>query len=272
MQLIDSHCHLHDKQFFDAETAEKYLKMAITAGINKIVCIGTDGDDSLAAKEFAKKVNLRVEAGENLPKVYWTYGFHPFDAEKAVIQAGKSKFEEELTNFKKIVKNELETKEKPVAIGEIGLDYHYQPFDRAVQIACFEQQLQLAVDLDLPVVFHIREAFDDFWTILQNFRLKSAVVHSFSDSAEILEKILTKTDFYVGVNGLATFAKLPLPPLPRMILETDAPFLTPKPYRGKQNHPAMIANISEFIAEKENLSTLEVAKATTENAERLYSL
>ncbi len=135
----------------------------------------------------------------------------------------------------------------PVAIGEVGLDYHYTGYDRAAQIRLFEQMLQLAVDNDLPVSFHVREAFDDFFPVVGNFPAVRGVVHSFTDSKKILKRILTETDFYVGVNGLATYSTLPTPPLERILLETDAPFLTPVPFRGIINEPAYVSAVARWL-------------------------
>ena len=276
--LIDSHCHLHDQQFFSPEAAKEYIKLANKSNIKKIVCIGTDHLDSLAAQDFASR-------HEN---IFWTYGIHPHDVEtyyndknnqiiiddllsefKAVVPSSAYHAKENLasTSAKKVL-----VKNSPVAIGEIGLDYHFSPFYRDIQIQALEKQLQLAIDLNLPVVFHIRDAFTDFFPIIKNFPNLKAVVHSFSDTQETLEKILNQTDFYIGVNGLATFAKIPIAPLNRVMLETDAPFLAPKPHRGKQNHPALIKDIADFLAKNFNTTPEEVAKITTKNTENLFQI
>jgi len=159
-----------------------------------------------------------------------------------------------------------------VAIGEVGLDYHYDGYNREAQIKLFEQMLQLAVDNDLPVSFHIREAFADFFPIIENFPKVRGVVHSFTDSKKVLKRILNETEFYVGVNGLATYSTLPTPPLERILLETDAPFLAPIPHRGSTNEPAYIADIAKWLAEKLDMSQEEVAAITSENVENLYKL
>lgn len=236
--LIDSHCHLHDRQFFSAEEAEKCIVRAHEAGVEKIVCIGTDPEDSLVARDFAA-------AHEN---VYWTYGIHPENAGR------KWHFEG-----------------RPVAIGEVGLDYHYEGYDREAQIRLFEQMLQLAVDNDLPVSFHIREAFADFFPVVENFPSVRGVVHSFTDSKKVLKRILNETEFYIGVNGLATYSTLPTPPLERTLLETDAPFLAPIPHRGGTNEPAYTADIAKWLAEKLEISVDEVTDRTTYNCKKLFS-
>ena len=132
--------------------------------------------------------------------------------------------------------------------------------------------LQLAIDNDLPVSFHVREAFSDFFAVVANFPTVRGVVHSFTDSKKVLKRILNETDFYVGVNGLATYSTLPTPPLERALLETDAPFLAPVPYRGTTNEPAYIADIAKWLAIKLDVSPQEVAKITTKNVNHLYRL
>ena len=243
--LIDTHCHLHDREFFSAEQAEKMLKHAHEKGVEKIICIGTGHEDSLAAAEFAKSHE----------DVYFTYGIHPEYASK-----------EQTIDMPRIGKSKL------VAIGEVGLDYHYPGYDRAKQIQLFEKMLQLATDNDLPVSFHVREAFDDFFPVVANFSRIRGVVHSFSDNKKKLKRILNETDFYVGVNGLATYSTLPIPPLERILLETDAPFLTPKPFRGIINEPAYIPLIAAWLGENMAVEPKIIEKETTKNANRLFDI
>ena len=241
--LIDSHCHLHDREFFSEAEAEQAIKKATAAGITKIVCIGTDPNDSEAARLFAEKHD----------NVFYTYGIHPSECQKFAV--------EKPSNSAKLV-----------GIGEIGLDYHYSPETRDDQIKLFEQLLQLAKDKNLPVSFHVREAFDDFFAVIKNFPEIRGVVHSFSDSKKVLKRILNETNFYIGVNGLATYSTLPTPPLDRIILETDAPFLAPTPYRGTKNEPAYIKEIADWLAEKTAMPVEEVAKITSENAQKLFGI
>lgn len=244
--LIDSHCHLHDREFFSAEEAETMIKKAHEAGIEKIICIGTSHEDSLAACDFANKHH----------NVYWTYGIHPND-----------------TNRKPDLKTPFQNIPKlPIAIGEVGLDYHYENYDKEAQIRLFEEILQLATENDLPVSFHVREAFPDFFAVIANFPKVKGVVHSFTDSKKVLKRILSETDFYVGVNGLATYSTLPTPPIERILLETDAPFLAPIPYRGKTNQPAYIYEIATWLSKKLELPFDKIKEITTKNAESLFKL
>ncbi len=247
------------------------LERAFRAGVKKIICIGTSHEDSLAAREFAR-------GHEN---VFWTYGIHPENAssgdEAFMFRAGSrrsrpSPWGERANPRAAALRNTLRRNinTSPIAIGEVGLDYHYEGYDRKKQIRLFEEMLQLATDHDLPVSFHVREAFDDFFPVVANFPTVRGVVHSFTDSKKVLRRILTETDFYVGVNGLATYSTLPTPPLERILLETDAPFLAPVPHRGGTNEPAFISNIADWLALKLEISKAEVAQKTTKNAKACF--
>ncbi|MBQ9019862.1 TatD family hydrolase, partial [Candidatus Saccharibacteria bacterium] len=174
--LIDSHCHLHDKSCFPnlsgPESPESILAESTQNGVKQIIVIGTNHQDSIEAQKFA-------ESHEN---VYYTYGIHPEYAKSHITP---------FSDCKEIASTKL------VAIGEVGLDYHYKPYDRQAQIALLEEMLDLAKSLDLPLTFHIREAFDDFFPIVENHHIKKAVIHSFSDNKKNLEKALNH-DFYIG--------------------------------------------------------------------------
>ncbi|MDR3298402.1 MAG: TatD family hydrolase [Candidatus Nomurabacteria bacterium] len=237
--LVDTHCHIHDVEIFSLDPAET-VERAKLAGVTRMIVIGTCPSDAKRAQEFAAKYD----------GVFWSYGYHPNEAEEAL---------------------EFFKDDKLVSIGEIGLDYHYGRENRLEQIKRFEMMLDLAEREKLPVNFHVREAFEDFWPIVDNFRLSGAVLHSFSDSEENLKEGLNR-GMYMGVNGLATFAKISLPPLERMVLETDAPFLTPVPLRGKINEPSYVKNIADWVAAKYERQFDEVAAVTTANAEKLFNL
>ena len=217
------------------------LKRAHEKGVEKVICIGTNPEDSLAAQKFAASHD----------GVYWTYGVHPSE---------------------KNTKNLFNRDDKLVAIGEVGLDYHYDGYNREAQVKLFEEMLQLAKDNDLPVSFHVREAFDDFFDVVKKFPGVRGVVHSFSDNKKNLKRILNETDFYIGVNGMATYSTLPMPPLERIVLETDAPFLTPVPFRGKINECGYVREIAEWLSDKLDISFDQVEKETTKNAEKLFKI
>ena len=244
--LIDSHCHLHDLDFYTPEEQSQALLACTERQIEKLICIGTDHEDSFKAAEFA---------AQNPTKLFWSYGIHPneFDKPRKDVQ--------------------FEHKNRPVAIGEVGLDYHYGENDKLDQARLLEEMLDLAIREDLPLIFHVREAFDDFFAILDNFSTAKirGVVHSFSDNKKNLRKSLER-DFYIGVNGLATYSTLPMPPIERILLETDAPFLAPVPLRGQTNQPVNVHYVAKWISEKLGLDFDEVARITTENSETLFNL
>ena len=268
--MIDTHCHVHDfsTYTFVAEqkkreasdfTPEKLLERSFTRGITGVICIGTSHDDSLVAQKFANQHE----------GVFWSYGVHPDEAKGSAecFGAGLAACEGRLEVGSK-------AGNPPVAIGEVGLDYHNSSGNREAQIRLFEQMLELAQALDLPLIFHVREAFDDFFPIVDNFHVRRAVVHSFSDSLENLEKALAR-DFYVGVNGLATFAhELPIAqvPLERLLLETDAPFLAPTPHRKEVNEPFYVRGVAEFLAKMHGCSADEIVARADENAKSLFAL
>ena len=244
--LIDSHCHLHDLDFYTPEEQAKALAACAEKQVEKLICIGTDHEDSFKAAEFA---------AHNPTKLFWSYGIHPNEFDKP----------------RKDVQFELNN--RPVAIGEVGLDKHYGENDKLDQARLLEEMLDLAIREDLPLIFHVREAFDDFFAILDNFSTAKirGVVHSFSDNKKNLKKSLER-DFYIGVNGLATYSTLPMPPIERILLETDAPFLAPVPLRGQTNQPVNVHYVAKWISEKLGLDFDEVARITTENSETLFNL
>ncbi len=266
--LIDSHCHLHDQEWFTPEQAEQFLREAGERNVRQIIVIGTDPEDSQNARAFAG-------SHEN---VFWTYGIHPeFASHKELKTLDFSALTQTLRSYREAESTASHeetpkvTPNPPVAIGEIGLDYHYDGYDRADQIHLFEQMLQLACDLDLPVSLHIREAFADAWPILDNFSGLRGVVHSFTGSKRELRQALDR-DFFIGINGLATYSTLPLPPLEKIVLETDAPFLTPVPFRGTINKPGYVRNIAAYLAEKLGVAEVNIAEQTTQNARQLFQL
>ncbi len=229
-------------------TAEKILARMKQSEVVAAICIGTNHEDSLVARDFAAKYTA----------INYAYGVHP---EEVGTWRGADCLAEvfgEKINL-------------PVAIGEVGLDYHSEGYDRKGQIGLFEEMIDLALREDLPMIFHVREAFEDFFAVLGNFHGVRGVVHSFSDSMENMEKSLAR-GFYIGVNGLATFADLPMAPIERVLLETDSPFLAPVPFRGRVNEPAHILDIAKWAAEKYQLELEEVAEMTTRNAKELFRL
>lgn len=248
--LVDTHCHIHDANY--PLDIGDVLKRAHHAGVNQMVCVGTSEQSSQRALDFAK----------NHEHLYAAIGVHPHDTKEGYAAIGQL----------------LAAAEKPVAIGEIGLDYFYTHSPRELQIKALETQLDLARQYDLPVIFHVREAFDDFWPIFDNFPGLRGVLHSFTDTQLNVDQALAR-DLLIGVNGISTFTKDEAQramfahlPLDRVLLETDAPFLTPVPYRGTVNEPAFVRNVAEFHAHIRNVDLDTVAAATSANARALFAL
>lgn len=252
IRFIDSHCHLHDDEFYP-ELKEEVYQQAIEAGV-QMICVGTDIRSSRQAIDFAT----------NRKGVFAIIGIHPHEAK--------------LNSSDEIAQLIKDFGQSVYGIGEIGLDYFYQHSPRDDQIQRLNEQLQLAVDNSLPVSFHVREAFDDFWPILDNFPRVRGVLHSFTDSRRNYE-FARQRGLYIGVNGIATFTKSAEQTelfrdisLDRILLETDAPFLTPKPFRGKMNTPANVELVARYLAELKAVSVEELASQTIKNAQELFSL
>jgi TatD DNase family protein len=247
--LIDTHCHIHETYELPVE---EVLIRAQQAGVEQVLCVGTSNESSRLAVAFA----------EAHPKAYASIGVHPHDT--------KEGYEEVATL--------AGTSRRIVAVGEIGLDYFYTHSDRETQIKALKAQLEVAEKHDLPVIFHVREAFDDFWPIFDSFKNLRGVLHSFTDSQQNLDKALER-GLYIGVNGISTFTKdeaqqamFDAIPLGSIVFETDAPFLTPKPYRGKVNEPAYVRLVAEYHATRRGISLEEIADASTHNARALVAL
>jgi TatD DNase family protein len=233
---------------------------AIEAGV-AMFCVGTDERSSREAVEFA----------ESHDDTWAIVGVHPHEA-----KGGWADIERVLRENcgSRVARGEASI----IGIGEIGLDYFYTHSSREQQIHALEAQLQLATDYDLPVSFHVREAFDDFWPVFENFHGVRGVLHSFTDTQANLDRGFSR-GLYVGVNGISTFTRdtaqrnlYATIPLERMLVETDAPYLTPVPLRGKMNEPGYVRLVVEFWAQKRGISFDELAHATTQNAHRLFGV
>lgn len=259
--LIDTHAHLDFGQFDDDRNA--VLDRAWQAGLIAIITIGIDLKTSRAAVALA-------EAHE---RVFATVGFHPHDAKRADAVA--------LAELR-----ELAQHPRVVAIGEMGLDFYRDRSPRDVQRRVFRRQLQIAAELGKPVVVHDREAHADTLEILQQWIAESqttfseyrGVLHCFSGNLALAQAVI-ELGFFIGVDGPITYRnarKLPdivkALPLDRLLVETDAPFLTPHPHRGQRNEPAYVRLVAEKIADTKNLPLEEVAQATTANAKALFQL
>lgn len=255
MSLVDTHCHIH---FPDYELdPEEVIIAAAKDNVTRLLCVGCTLADSKLAIDFAKS-----HSG-----VWATIGLHPHESTVYVHD------HEALQQF-----HSLAAKPKVVAIGETGLDYHYNHSSKEDQKRMLHFQLDIAVEHNLPLIFHVREAFDDFWPIIDEYQGIRGVVHSFSASRSDMAEILSR-DLFVGLNGIITFTKsseqleaAKAVPLQKLLLETDAPFLTPVPFRGTICEPKHVRVTAEFLAELRGESLRELAKATTANARALLNL
>ena len=247
--LIDTHCHIHESYELPID---EVLQRAAESGIGEYVCVGTSEKSSELAIKFAKE-----HAG-----AYAAIGVHPHDTKDGY----------------GIISNLAGTSSKIVAVGEIGLDYFYTHSPREVQMEALEAQIKIALTHDLPIIFHVREAFDDFWPIFDKYPGIRGELHSFTDSGDNLQMALDR-GLYIGINGISTFTKDEIQkdtfdsiPLDRLLFETDAPFLTPAPLRGKVNEPAYVKLVAQYHADRRGLSLEEIADATTANARALFKL
>ena len=250
--LIDSHAHLTDPHF----DPEEIIGSMNADGLEKIVTVGCDMPSSRAGKTLA-------EAHEN---VYFSVGVHPDDSQRLTADPCGELLE-------------LSKSPKCVAIGEIGLDYHYDSTEREVQKKWFERQLCLAEEADLPVIFHIRDAYEDAEKIIAEHisRLKrGGVVHCFSGSLETAQVFL-KMGLHISFTGSITFRNakkfgdiIRAVPLDRIMVETDCPYLTPEPHRGETNYPKYVRFVADKIAEYKGLDPGEAGAATTANARRFF--
>lgn len=270
MELVDTHCHIHEadsRTDGDAYVHEKWAKAGLTnavaiadesvmQGVTRLICVGCTLADSEMAVDLAAR-----------QKNCWaSIGIHPHEAKDHIGADVQKKFAE------------LATAPRVVAIGECGLDYYYNHSDKADQIKILEFQLNLAQKHDLPLIFHVREAFDDFWRVYDQYKGLRGVIHSFSSHPQDLEQILSR-GLYVGLNGIMTFTKDQLQlkaakqvPLENLLLETDAPFLTPAPNRSIICQPKHLYVTAEFLAGIRDEPLEELAKITTRNACNLFAL
>ena len=265
MQLVDTHCHIHDSEFSAkfTESPEDMIKQARDAGVDTLVCVGTDVKSSKEALAFAGKY----------PECYASVAVHPHEAEKL----SNKEIDTQISELRDLIER---SPEKLVAIGECGLDHFYHE-DQAVkkrQIYMMEKHLELAQEFDLPLIFHIREAFSEFFDVIDNYDGVRGVVHSFSAGKEEVAEIV-KRDLYMGLNGIMTFTKDERQteaakhiPIENLVLETDAPFLTPVPFRGKINTPKHVIYITQFLCELRGESQAFLAEQTTKNAKQLFNL
>lgn len=252
--IIDTHCHLDDARYDDIDSV---IQNAFDNGVNKIIIPGADINDLPKAAQIAN-------SNEN---IYFAAGVHPYEIE----------------GYDETVLRQFAKDPKCIAIGECGLDYFRLPDDdidgyKAKQKDTFISQINLAIELKLPLIVHIRDANEDSLKILKEYedRLVGGVLHCFNASPILLE---LSSKFYYGIGGVLTFKNgkklveiLPKIPLDRLVLETDAPYLTPEPHRGKRNEPAFTTYVADKMADILGMSRDEVESLTTQNANRLFGI
>lgn len=251
--IIETHCHL---DYLDAAELEATLAQSAAAGVERIITI------AVSPTNLARVLELTRESAS----IWGTQGVHPHEAASydAAVEA--------------LIRAQA-ADERILAIGEIGLDYHYDHADRAVQRAAFERQLQLAAELDMPVVIHTREADEDTRDILRSFSSqlrRKGVLHSFTSTPALAEFCLSE-GFMLGFNGIATFnradnvrAVIALTPLQQLLLETDSPYLTPVPFRGRPNAPFYLPLIAEKVAEVKQLEVEAMLQQVYRNSMAVF--
>ena len=251
-KIIDTHTHIYDKQF--EEDFDGVIDR-IENQLEGIVSIGFDLESSQKSVELAKKYNF----------IHAVVGVHPVDI---------SKYNDEVEKeIEKLALNE----EKVVAIGEIGLDYHWMADPKEVQAEGFRKQMALAEKVKKPVVIHTREALQDTLDILAEFPNVGGILHCYPGSYEAAKPFLDR--YFLGIGGTLTFKNnrktkelVEVLPLEKIVIETDCPYLTPVPFRGKRNEPIYTSYVAEEIARIKNISVEEVIKITTENAKKIYGI
>jgi len=270
MDLVDTHCHIQSIGSDSGEagtrqlwakspdlSAAKVIANAHAHGVNKLICVGCDLRDSILAIDFAR----------DKPECFATIGIHPHEAKRYAQDKNA------LNQFKG-----LASKDKVVAVGECGLDYYYGHSPKEDQIELLKFQIELALHEDLPLIFHVRDSFDDFWPVFEQYEGIRGVLHSFTDNMANLDKALSK-GLYIGVNGIATFNKKPEQeevykaiPLDNLLLETDSPYLTPAPYRGTINEPMRVGVVADFLSKLKSEDRQNLAGKTTKNVIELFGI
>ena len=260
MQFFDSHCHLDDEKF--NEDREEVIKRNLQENNCKFVTIGYSLESSQKAIKLAKKYDL-----------YATVGISPND-----IPQDEEELLKELEEIKQIVETERENKYL-VAIGEIGLDYYWNKENKELQKLAFIKQIELANEFDLPITIHCRDAINDTLEILKKNKVNNmGIFHCCPHNRELVKEAL-KLDFYISFAGPVTFKNaknanefISIVPNDKMLIETDSPYLSPEPERGKRNDPRKVKYIARKIAEVKQMTLEEVAKQTFENAKRVYKI
>ncbi|MFZ3578506.1 TatD family hydrolase [Virgibacillus sp. DJP39] len=253
--LFDTHVHLNARQF--EEDRDEVIKRAFEAGVTHMVVVGFDRET----------IPLAIQIAEQYDTIYAAVGWHPVDAIDMT--------PEDLAWIE-----ELSAHPKVVAIGEMGLDYHWDKSPKDVQKDVFRKQIRLAKKIDMPIIIHNREATEDIIAILQEENAKEVggIMHCYNDTVDYVQECLDM-NFYISLGGPVTFKNASDPkevavkvPLNRLLVETDAPFLAPHPNRGKRNEPSYVTLVAEKIAELREITVEELSENTTKNAREFFRL
>ena len=248
--MIDTHCHLYDKKLYNQ--LDKIVENAKNNNIQKMICIGDRLSTSDQSIEIAEKYN----------NIYASVGIHPHEAKDAPKQ------------YLNKLKNKA-SHQKVVAIGEIGLDYHYNFSDSTIQKKIFSEQLKLANELNFPTIVHCRNSDDDLYTCIKNSKSHKGVIHCFASNLDFAKKIID-LGYLISFTGMITFVKELEPvikevELSSIMIETDSPYLAPIPFRGKINQPSYVIEVAKKIALIKKIDLDEVIQQTTNNAYSLFN-
>ncbi|MBQ8335749.1 MAG: TatD family hydrolase [Tidjanibacter sp.] len=273
MKLIDTHSHIYGPEF-DEDRAEVYER-ARSAGVEALVLPAIDSECNGAMFEMARTYD----------NCYPLIGLHPTSVND------NPQWRSELAEVERLLaacnggasSASVGSAERPVehfwGVGEVGLDFYWSADWKAEQSECFRRQVELSIEYDLPLVVHTRNAWDEMLTLLEEYKGRArGILHAFGEGIEVYERIKRPGGFVVGIGGVVTYKKsalaesVPHIDLADMVLETDAPWLTPVPFRGKRNESGYLTYICNRVAELKGVSPDEVAKATTQNAKRVFGL
>ena len=248
--FIDTHCHLSSD---DYDNIDDVIKRANKNNIKYLIVSGCD----------KKGIKEAIELSKRYKNIYITLGYHPSEVDTTT--------DEDLKMLKEIIKNN----DKVIGIGEVGLDYHYTKDNKDKQILLFSKQIEIAKELNLPLIIHSRDAFQDTYDILKKSNHKG-VIHCFSGNKENA-KMYFEIGFYFGIGGVLTFNNSNLKdtikdiPLNRLLLETDSPYLSPVPHRGEKNEPANILLIAEKLASVLGKNISEISEITIDNTRKIFN-
>tara|TARA_B100001564_G_C20575942_1_gene640647 strand:+ start:76 stop:837 length:762 start_codon:yes stop_codon:yes gene_type:complete len=251
--MIDSHCHLDHEPLFN--DLENIIKRSKNAGITKILTICTTLNSFQNILEIIKKDKI----------IYGTFGIHPHETNTNKVT-------------KKVILDNIVNNNKIIGIGETGLDFYYNNSDKNIQIESFEEHIKAAIDMNIPLIVHSRNAEEETYDILNNFNDKKLkiLMHCFTGTKEFAEKLL-KLNTYFSASGIITFKNsvslqntFKYLPLERLLIETDSPFLAPVPNRGKKNEPSFIKYTAEKLAELKNVSSDKLIDKTSQNFDKLF--